>query len=748
MVGAVLLLSATGAASVAALDTTGNSVALNGSDTLHDVAVDVLNSCPTALLTDGTSYEGGGSGVGVAQMAANLQQVSPMSRALASGELCSQASVAAVYTAPCNAPCAGHTDMTSCNADSRCFWASGKGCSSTQTTCNSVVLTPRECGWNGSSCVACSTFTTQSSCLASQVQGATVCAWNGTSCAIDANLSSHLAASLLIGLDGVSVLANTTNACTTSSQNGFGASSMSVTSDGTASGVPVTNCAGCDGGTATYRFGDAFDALKLLYFGLHHDGPTTPTYDCASPARRTLIRQWRYVFSTDCPAGDAACPNGITHAWRPGDLTGTAEALISILAGGDLPNKGSASVGIGTPPKTTPATLKMNPFCNSADATSALSPPPTSNAGASDYVDDDPLRTNCASNTGTGASAVGDDVCEGFRTPTSTLKFRGDLGIVLPVVLPDTTSTRADEVYNSIAGTHACTGSCTPVSVIKSNQSTGIPCPDGTANIGGQCLMPFTPTSNGNDPRCYATNTNKCADTSGSPDGRMYNLPVVVPTTDVPQAQRGGNPFQFAVDTFLKPVRGAFYRIHETHKAIASAGTCLEDDATSQIGCLVDSDPCSVGFAGREAAATFPGGSAVVNKALLIKGVSPFASGADPDANIEALYTGSGTLYPLSRRLYVSTYYGFSQLKGGESALASCFMNDTLTSSVIATHNFVRIPAAGAKPAGVQCLDYDETAPATTSPPVPNTPGSGAQALPGCGFSTNLDACAGVAITH
>src|ERR1700733_4921249 len=91
IVGAAFLLVGAGAATVAAVDTTGNNIALNGSDTLHDVTVDVINSC-TGTFADFAAqkitYNGGGSGVGAFAMEGNNQQVSPMSRSLKNTEYC------------------------------------------------------------------------------------------------------------------------------------------------------------------------------------------------------------------------------------------------------------------------------------------------------------------------------------------------------------------------------------------------------------------------------------------------------------------------------------------------------------------------------------------------------------------------------------------------------------------------------------------------------------------------------------
>src|SRR5580692_1183543 len=97
IVGAAFLLAGAGAASVAALDTTGSNLALNGSDTLFDVTNAVIASCNTQFsdfASQGITYLGGGSGVGSGAMDINTQQVSPMSRALKNSEFCSIPAVA------------------------------------------------------------------------------------------------------------------------------------------------------------------------------------------------------------------------------------------------------------------------------------------------------------------------------------------------------------------------------------------------------------------------------------------------------------------------------------------------------------------------------------------------------------------------------------------------------------------------------------------------------------------------------
>ncbi len=174
--------------------------------------------------------------------------------------------------------------------------------------------------------------------------------------------SAGLTEGLLVGLDGVTISANQVMSCSSSAANGLGsATTMAVTNDGT--GTPATNppasCPGCVSGN--YTFGDSststfsyqnqpsFDALAVLYFGLTHDG----SYSCGGPVRRTLIKNWKYLFSTDCTAGDTTCSAGLTHVWRRSDLSGTTDAFVSILnpPTGTMTNgKGvNVAVGIGAP---------------------------------------------------------------------------------------------------------------------------------------------------------------------------------------------------------------------------------------------------------------------------------------------------------------------------------------------------------------------------------------------------------------
>jgi ABC-type phosphate transport system substrate-binding protein len=709
MIGAALLLAGAGAAgfAAAAADVNGNSLALNGSDTLFDVTNEVLGTCTTTFGATSPvstlSYLGGGSGVGAGQMGLGQQAISPMSRAMANTEFC----------APLAATVYGGTQTS----------ASGK------------------------------------------------------------------AEGLLLGIDGVAIAANQVMSCADSSTNptpvvganGFAPTSMSVLAGGT--GAAVSSCNGCESGTNSYVFGSStltsniyktqpsFDALAVLYFGLTHDGIYS---GCGSDVRKSLIAHWANLFSTDCAAGDGVCTAGLTHAWRRSDLSGTTDAFVSVLAppgGTDTNLKGFArnadgsiqlntdgtnkklSIGIGTLSNVpVGSSKKSNPFCNSADAqtfVNLVATPNTSAAttfgGSSDFSDQDPVRTKC------GAAGT-EDVCQfssNFAAAGSS-NAGGDLGVVLPILLPD--GVVVNKLTDDYPATQ-CSTLCTLVAVSAGSKiPTGFKCPGGGSPIAGACYMPYFTNGTDLDPRCTTKIATKCVGAKGTPDFRTYNLPVIVNASVFSGTLgqfHGNKEYQFGVDANLRILNNSFYRIHEysagSHYAagvgseVGTTGLCNENDDTSQIGCLTDADPCSLGYAGREAARAYPGAGLQKTKALAVNGTPPFTPtsvSADADLALEnLLVAGTPTpLYPLARRLYFNTIFGFSNLQGGEAQLASCMGTSTISGGAIQDHGFVKPPL------GVQCLDYPEGN--GTSAPAPNVNGTGNAALGGCGSGTaNTDAC-------
>ena len=709
-VSAAFLLVGAGAAALAAVEPGGgNNLVLNGSDTLFDVTKAVIASCGTPKPADGgpangmgfldfvgdhISYLGGGSGVGAGQMGLGLQELSPMSRAMKNSEYCTPGATAA-----------------------------GEGAAAANSE------------------------------------------------------------ALLVGIDGVAITANQTNSCAASTgvATGLGAASFAVTG----------TCAGCDA-SGNYTLGGStnasiyvgqpsFDALAIIYFGLTHDN----FYDCSGNVRKSLIKNWGALFNASC-AGSGNCPNGLTHAWRRSDLSGTTDAFVSVLLPSGTFTNGSATngkgaaetdatgaplsdlncagsdnvtlgqcketIGIGTL-SNVPAgkAKKSNPFCNSADANSAVptATPPVSAAlsfgGSSDFSDLDPIRTACVAKDG---------VCEAFKTPAA--RFAGDLGVVLPILLPDATVTVSTDLYP----VPKCGAACALIPIAR---TAAIPstfrCPSGGKPFAGNCYMPVVAQSSPPDPRCIASQSQTCIDTVGQRDGRTYNQ-VTIAESAAAGTKNAGGTYQFAFDANNRFMSGSFYRVRSTPLADSTntgSGICQQNDDTSQIGCLTDADTCSIGYAGRESAQSFPDTGAPTSaplKALALNGgsgfVPPFAptSAAQPDADLflENLLTAGQTVYPLARRLYVATQYGFgSNMAGGEKELAQCYATNGIVTPAITGNGFVAVPANNGHSAGVECIDYKENG-ASNASPAPNVQGPGAVALPGCALATittNNDACQG-----
>ena len=602
--GATFLLVGAGAVAVgAAVDTTGNNIALGGSDTLFEVTRDVITGCPNAV-ADGISYEGGGSGVGASAMQINTQQVSPMSRNLKSGEYCGVS-----------------LDLN------------GDG----------VVETP--------------------------TQGTTE--------------------ALLVGLDGIAIVSNTTTSC---AGNGLGMSgnSFSVV-DG--SGAPVVNCHGCTSGTSTYALQSSIDALRLIYGGFHHDG----SFDCNGDVRKSLANSWGKLFASTCADGTCA---QLSHAWRRSDLSGTTDAFSSLVGFGNR--------GIGTVANVPFPSKKQNHFCNSTDANAAAGQScapdpitgirpacpanqgcdtafnacfPVSFGGSSDFSDADPIRRPCGTN---------DQVCEAD----------GTLGLVLPMLPPDVATTATDKYP-----TQACDLGAFD---LQSTGSTTLPCPGGPLFF-GKCFQPYHLRADGTfDFQCIAAKSAKAFGTPSGIDGRAWNLPVKKPSlTDTTK------PAAYLKDANNRFMTASFFRIHTTKSTFTGGPTCQLADATQQIGCLVSSDPCSIGFAGREAASQ-PGA-----QSLLVNNIPP------TDINVQNLVTGGSPVYPIARRLFFATLVGFGNLKGGELELAKCYADNTTTKQYVLDHGFIPLPSPG-----IQCIDYDETLSTSASP------------FPGCASASNTNACA------
>jgi hypothetical protein len=366
----------------------------------------------------------------------------------------------------------------------------------------------------------------------------------------------------------------------------------------------------------------------------------------------------------------------------------------------------------------------------------------TSDGGMSDYQADwDPIRVPCLTPT---TSPTGfDEVCAQDLTRSTG----GTLGLVLPIVLPDVASIvlPSQEYPTEDCDTNLC--DLVPLVVPASRIPAGFLCPDGTAPVLNRCWAPyhlepdfthqFNCRSDKRTDHCFGL-----LGGLGGGEGRVYNK--VQMTTD----GTGLN----VIDANGRMMTSSFYRLRaglNSRTPAPSGGTNVDPspcatapDATSQIGCLTNADPCTIGFAAREAA---PPGS---NKGLWLQGFNLLTNTSQPgglepsDSNVSNLINGSpyNIVYPLARRLFVSTIFGFDSaaLNTPEAQLTKCFGDSYITAVAASNEHFVKLPS------GNRCYDYDESsssANGTYVDPVGITATTGLIGNGGCGASTNTNAC-------
>ena len=405
---------------------------------------------------------------------------------------------------------------------------------------------------------------------------------------------------LVIGLDGLAVVGGSVNA---------GARCGGALVKDTVTFNVSGTCPGCDSpgvytiGGGTAGFAGWKDVLKLVYTGLDHTSSTTP--DCNSATRKALVANYGKLFQSGCTTG--TCPQGLKHAWRRGDASGTTDVFLAALGS---PLKGLASAQIAN---TTPA---KNWFCNATPLVT-VNPPPFLNTngtinngtastglsfgGASDYMDGDPIRVQCDTvlSDDDGNLVSGDQVCN--FGGVGSVGTPGTLGLVLPIEIP--TNLDANALYNIPACTAGKFGLAPPRLLAPGplpnyvtpcpGGAASCPCPNGSKLVGTSCWQPYQDLGGGarNDDCINEQQYVQGAVKNGTTDGRTYNLyaknsngSYVLDGFNAPE-----DPSSFAdkangdTDLTQRYVTGAFYRIHMTKVSTGSTGaTCQKADSTAR----------------------------------------------------------------------------------------------------------------------------------------------------------------------
>jgi hypothetical protein len=555
-------------------------------------------------------------------------------------------------------------------------------------------------------------------------------------------------------------------------------------------------------GTAGNSANEWRTVLRMIYTGMPPSAGTNVfARDCNSAARKAIVNSWDNVFhgvNTLCtdshPSVSGTGPNGydpnnvivepgVRHAFRRDDESSATEAFLSELNLAELDfTSPPLPQGVSQAQQTAYRGLAGSPFCNNKRPDDDWAPntlpansvlglnssqipemsyvgPLPASAGPglgftslepgslnpafvgpyyNEYSDQDPIRRKCVGRGNNSAAPLPmEQVCGAD----------GTLGLVLPISVP-----QVDGSPGTIYPTLPCEPSLGFFNGPAATRPNGDPvrCPNGDISQDGYCQLPVRAVSSqpfdvafdcinpaNNVPQGLFDSDGDGSTypdapaTDGRPDvdGRVYNLIVRAPNGVIRTVQRP-SPFG-STATRAVPVVGAFYRIHATRSLLLppnhTTNTCHDLDPDDQIGCLTLASPCSIGIAHHAAVVDNPG-----TTAALVNGVS------NTLANVQALVRG-GTAYPLARKLYLNSLFGFDLLHNSDASvpnsdaeeeLAKCFatlpFNGTISIQSQPYGLTPLPPANGSTVTKPLCEDFNATSVcgATTDP-------------------TNTDACIG-----
>jgi hypothetical protein len=215
----------------------------------------------------------------------------------------------------------------------------------------------------------------------------------------------------------------------------------------------------------------------------------------------------------------------------------------------------------------------------------------------------------------------------------------------------------------------------------------------------GQSIAPCRLPQNTANGRFDCTVDSPLPAGAGISDARVFNLAPVNSAGNMASLldsyQNPNFPGVNGIRRFARRYFGInMVRPDDSQTAPTIATGCTATDDTSQIGCLVKASPCSIGYAGREAA---DAAAPFNNLALTIVGIAPTQS------TIQNLATNTAPVYPIARKLWFNSFQdpliGFAQpnLTDPELALSNCMGlsgNTSIVDAAIALHNFVVVPAS------------------------------------------------------
>jgi len=319
------------------------------------------------------------------------------------------------------------------------------------------------------------------------------------------------------------------------------------------------------------------DIARIVYTGFDNDdgngnasggGQQNRITRCSSELRQKVLSQWSNINQ------GVACSGGpctdVSRALRRDDSSGTTQFFIEALGLTPvLTGARTALISLGA--CTAPVTNFT--FCDGGDQEVNFPADDTSTAPRDcNGMRGDPIKKPCCPD---------EDICD----------RDGQMGVVVAVRSPLENLAQSFPVYQCSRNQFAR---------LDYQASAQAVCPDGTTPVAGRCRFPFYNTGGGKDFNCVnARNSQPPQLPAGSIDGRVYNTVVRTSAGVVLRRATGNMP------------ESATWRYNQTllFTGISMGGpppppVCQQADATSLIGCAVaNTNCCTIGFAGREAAA-------------------------------------------------------------------------------------------------------------------------------------------------
>jgi hypothetical protein len=321
------------------------------------------------------------------------------------------------------------------------------------------------------------------------------------------------------------------------------------------------------------------------------------------------------------------------------------------------------------------------------------------------YQDNDPVRHPClGAATIVGQGAPAEEVCN----------TDGQLGTVIPIPPVDwvaqapisqnpfPTAQCSAVASGALLNAHKCAPQGAPNEPV---------CADGHP-AGAACQVVATAQKvNGGVTACENNPKLWPGKDGATKDGRIFNLTLMQATNAT-----FGAPVNYAIPgtTFSVNFSGAFARIHEAVPIWDTSVTatppnlpgttqpqqgCQMTDATDQIGCLVQADPCSVGYAGDGGRSwnTHEGLSLASsgNDALQLAGLSATGTtiGGIYPTVADIQLAGAAASYPAWRKLYINSSKGFDAVDGTTVLTANTATSDLALAQWLA--NTANVAGAG-----------------------------------------------------